>query len=110
MGGLYLSDDRQDVGRELTRLRLQSRTHTPYCAVHPACAVIVLQRTMRLADSLTHAERQPGPRRTDARRRFGVSDFINMNGAAGAGHGDKLLTCATDEFAMRVASGRGECV
>jgi hypothetical protein len=62
------------------------------------------------ADSLTHAQRQRWSRPVDARRRVRVGNFFDVNGAARAGHGDKLLALATDEFALGIARGLAECV
>ena len=39
-----------------------------------------------------------------------LGNFFDVNGAARAGHGDKLLAGATDEFALGIARGLEECV
>src|ERR1700733_14262323 len=61
-------------------------------------------------DSLPQTQRQGWSRPVDARRRVRVGNVFDVNGASRAGHRDKLLSGATDEFALRIASGLAECV
>ncbi len=44
----------------------------------------------------------------DARVRAG--NFVDVNGTARAGHGNKCLAGAADEFALDIARGLSECV
>jgi hypothetical protein len=52
-----------------------------------------------------HAERQCGSQRAGAGRRIRVGNFLDVNGAARAGHGDELLAGAANELALYVARG-----
>jgi len=48
------------------------------------------------AYSLTHAQRDRGPRGVNARRRIRLGDFFDMNAAAGTGYGYERLARAAD--------------
>ena len=68
---------------------------------------------MRCATSvslMTHAECDDRPRRADARRCIKLVTLLDVNGAARAGHGDKLFAGAADECASGAAFRLGECV
>jgi hypothetical protein len=57
-----------------------------------------------------YAQRDRRSRRADARCRVSLVTFIDVNSAARASHGDKLLAEAADEVAPGAARWRVECM
>jgi hypothetical protein len=64
----------------------------------------------RASISRRNAQRDRRSRRADARCRFGLVTFLDVNSAARAGHGDELLARVADEFAPSAAGRLVECV
>jgi hypothetical protein len=57
-----------------------------------------------------HAQRERRPRGTDAGRRIGVGNFLDVNGAAGTCYGNQHLAGAAYKFALRAAGWLAKCV
>src|SRR5271166_4370380 len=65
---------------------------------------------MSRRSSLAHAQCQRRSGRAAARYNSAFSNVVDLNGAAGAGHGDNLLTGVANELALDVAYGLAEGV
>jgi hypothetical protein len=64
----------------------------------------------RASISGRHAQRERWSRRANARCRFRLAAFLDLNSAARAGHRDELLAGVADEFAPGAARRLVECM